>query len=256
MNTKHLFEKFATPISIIIAGALIGGGIVLSKMTSLNSTGSASETIEQETTVDKKTIATFINNPNRIVLGNKKAKNVIIEVSDPSCPYCHFAAGLNNDLVTQSGLKQFQTVTEGGNYIAPVPEIKKLIESGDAVLVYTFGNGHGNGELAMQALYCANDQGTFWNVHDKLMTGAGYIMINDIVKNDPKQSTTLTKFLADVSDATAMQSCLDSQKHAANVKRDISENSQLNFAGTPHFIINGKIFRGAVDFTTIKTELK
>lgn len=256
MTTHTFFEKFATPISIIVAGGLIAGGIVLSKMTPSNNTGSTPETTEQKTTVDKKTVATFINNADRIVLGNKDAKNVIIEISDPSCPYCHFAAGLNNDLVSQSGLKQFQTVANGGNYIAPVPEIKKLVESGDAVLVYTFGNGHGNGELAMQALYCANDQGAFWNVHDKLMTGAGYTLINDTIKNDPKQSSVLTKFLADVSDATAMQSCLDSQKHTANVKRDISENSQLNFAGTPHFVVNGKIFRGAVDFTTIKTELK
>ena len=31
MNTKHLFEKFATPISIVVAGALIGGGIILAK---------------------------------------------------------------------------------------------------------------------------------------------------------------------------------------------------------------------------------
>lgn len=31
MTTKNLFEKFATPISIIVAGALIGGGIVLAK---------------------------------------------------------------------------------------------------------------------------------------------------------------------------------------------------------------------------------
>jgi len=31
MTTKSLFEKFATPISIIVAGALIGGGIILAK---------------------------------------------------------------------------------------------------------------------------------------------------------------------------------------------------------------------------------
>lgn len=31
MSTKNLFEKFATPISIIVAGALIGGGVIISK---------------------------------------------------------------------------------------------------------------------------------------------------------------------------------------------------------------------------------
>ncbi len=256
MTSHTFFEKFATPISIVVAGALIAVGIVLTNTTPSNKPTAGTQTTEQKTTVDKKTVASFVDNPDRIVLGNKNAKNVIIEISDPSCPYCHFAAGLNTDLVAQSGLKQFQTTANGGNYVAPVPEIKKLVESGDVAFVYTFGNGHGNGELAMQALYCAYEQGTFWGVHDKLMTGPAYTLINDTVKNDPKQSSVLTKFLADVTDSAAMQSCLDSQKHAASVARDISENSELSFAGTPHFVVNGKIFRGAVDFSSIKPEIK
>lgn len=31
MNTKNLFERYATPISIVVAGALVGGGLILSK---------------------------------------------------------------------------------------------------------------------------------------------------------------------------------------------------------------------------------
>ena len=103
MTSHNFFEKFATPISIVVAGLLIGGGIVLSKMTPVSPSSQQDPQADaQATTIDKKTVASFISD-DRIVLGNKKAKNVIIEVSDPSCPFCHFAAGFNPELVEQTG---------------------------------------------------------------------------------------------------------------------------------------------------------
>ena len=256
MTSHNSFEKFATPISIIVAGLLIGGGIVLSKMTPVSPSSQQDPQADaQVTTIDKKTVASFISD-DRIVLGNKKAKNVIIEVSDPSCPFCHFAAGFNPELVEQTGQTQFKTVANGGTYTAPIPEIEKLVASGDAVYVYSFGNGHGAGLVAMQALYCANEQGKFWEVHNKLMTGAGYTLINNTVKNDITKSPLLVKFIGDAADPVAMQSCIDSKKYEASITRDTTEDSKLKFSGTPHFVVNGQIFRGAVDFNTIKSALK
>mgnify|MGYP000874372399 FL=1 len=105
MTSHNSFEKFATPISIIVAGLLIGGGIVLSKITPGAAPATQNPQADaQATTVDKKVIASFISD-DRIVLGNKKAKNVIIEVSDPSCPYCHFASG-NQNLAIKTGQKK------------------------------------------------------------------------------------------------------------------------------------------------------
>lgn len=257
MTSHNFFEKFATPISIVVAGLLIGGGIVLSKMTP--TAGDAQQrdpqADAQATTIDKKVVNAFITD-DRIVLGDRKAKNIIIEVSDPSCPFCHFAAGFNPELVDQTGQTQFKTVANGGKYTAPIPEIEKLVASGDAVYVYSFGNGHGNGLVAMQALYCANEQGKFWEVHNKLMTGAGYTLINDTVKNDVTKSGLLVRFIGDAADSAALQSCIDSQKYEASITRDTTENSKLKFSGTPHFVVNGQIFRGAVDFNTIKSALK
>lgn len=256
MTSHNFFEKFATPISIVVAGLLIGGGIILSKMTpTTNTTQQDPQTDAQATTIDKKVVSSFISD-DRIVLGNKKAKNIIIEVSDPSCPYCHFAAGLNPELVEKTGQTQFKTVTNGGTYTAPIPEIEKLVETGDVVYVHTYGNGHGAGLVAMQALYCANEQGKFWGVHNKLMTGTGYDLINNIVKNDFSKSSLLVKFIDDAADPVAMQSCIDSKKFEASITRDTTENSNLKFSGTPHFVVNGQIFRGAVDFNTIKAALK
>lgn len=51
MSTKNLFEKFATPISIVVAGALIGGGVILSKGMS-GSPKSTSTTVAPNTEAD------------------------------------------------------------------------------------------------------------------------------------------------------------------------------------------------------------
>ena len=88
------------------------------------------------------------------------------------------------------------------------------------------------------------------------MSGNGYELINDTVKNDPKQITTLVEYVSGSVDSIALQSCIESQKYTKSIERDITENSKLKFSGTPHFVVNGQIFRGAVDFNTIKSALK
>src|SRR5690606_8342405 len=98
-------------------------------------------------------------------------------------PYCHIAAGKNGELNKSAGA-QFTLVADGGSYIAPVPEFRKLVDEGKAAYTYVYTNGHGNGRVAAQALYCANEQGKFWEVHDLLFSATGYSIINDTVKND------------------------------------------------------------------------
>jgi len=103
-----------------------------------------------------------------ITFGDKNSKLVLVEFSDPSCPYCSAAGGLNPTLNKQMGT-QFVLTSDGGSYVAPVPEMKKLVDSGKAAMVWVYARGHGNGELSTQALYCANEKGKFWAVHDLLM---------------------------------------------------------------------------------------
>ncbi|MFH1899526.1 MAG: hypothetical protein ABIJ82_03635, partial [Patescibacteria group bacterium] len=63
-----------------------------------------------------------------IKFGDANGKLVILEVSDPSCPYCQIAGGKNKELNTG----QFKLVEDGGTYLAPVPEIRKLVDQGKA----------------------------------------------------------------------------------------------------------------------------
>lgn len=114
-------------------------------------------------------------NKDLVKFGDADKKVLFVEVGDPSCPYCHAATGLDNTVSKQVGLT---LVSDGGTYIAPVPEMRKLIDNGQASFVYVYYPGHGNGEMGMKAMYCANEQGKFWQVHDLIMSNSGYALMN------------------------------------------------------------------------------
>lgn len=259
MSTHHnFFEKYNTFFAIIIGAILVGGAIVLTKSMPSAQAPQNQQAAQQkpsDTPITADIYKTFITE-DRIVLGNKNSKNVVIEVSDPSCPFCHFASGKNPDLVKQTGRTDYLSTEFGGTYLAPVTEFEKLSKSGDIAYIFSYGNGHGNGRLASEALYCAYERDGFWPVHDKLMSGPGYTMINDTIQNDRTKSAALAKFLASEIDEKFMTECLTSAKYESRIDRDVAENSKLQFSGTPHFVINGNIVRGAADFPSMKEFIK
>lgn len=181
-----------------------------------------------------------------IKFGDANKKLLLVEVGDPSCPFCHVAGGKNPELNKQVG-DRFKLVTDGGTYVAPVPEMKKLVDEGKASFVYVYTPGHGNGEMGMKALYCAfeKDKAKFWDVHDLLMTSQGYALMNDQVKNDKTKSGELAQFLARVIDADTMRGCLDSGRYDSRLAADVSVAQSLGVNGTPGFFLNETGFAGA-----------
>ncbi len=176
--------------------------------------------------------------------GNTDKKLLFVEVTDPSCPYCHVAAGEDPE-TSKSISPQFQYASDGGSYVAPVPEMKKLVDQGKASMVFLYSPGHGNGEIAAQALYCAYDKGKFWEVENKLMSNAGYDVINNQVANDKTKIPVMVDFLSGVIDSNYMSQCLTSGKYAQTLKRDEQVSQSLGYQGTPYFIINTTPFNGA-----------
>jgi len=202
-------------------------------------------------TIDINTIKNVFSNQDVIKLGNADSKLLLVEVSDPSCPYCHVASGKNPELNKQIGT-QFTLVADGGTYIAPVGEMKKLVEAGKASFAYIYQNGHGNGEMAMKSFYCANEQGKFWQAHDKLMTNAGYELINTVVKNDKASSGKMADFLSSALDKTKLKACLDSGKYDGALASNQKLATSLGINGTPGFFINTTNFAGAYSWTDMK----
>jgi protein-disulfide isomerase len=187
-----------------------------------------------------------------IFFGKADQKVLFVEVSDPSCPYCQVAAGKNPTLNAQIG-ERFKLVSDGGTYVAPVPEMRKLVESGKAGYVWLYYSGHGNGEMATKALYCAFDEGKFWQVHDLLNTAAGYDLINNQVKNDKTKANLMVNFLKSAVDSNKLSACLTGSKYDSRPASDMAIGKSLGVSGTPMFIVNTTLFGGAYSYTDMKS---
>lgn len=191
----------------------------------------------------------------QVKFGDANKKLVAIEVADPSCPYCHIAAGKNPELNKQAG-SRFTLVADGGIYVAPVPELRKLVDNGQAAFAWIYTNGHGNGEMGTKAMYCAFEKGRFWEVHDLLMSSKGYDLVNNQVKNDKTKSGELSDFLSPVIDSAGMKACLDSGKYDQRLQEDSSLAQSIGITGTPGFYLNDRQFAGAYSFKDMESAVK
>lgn len=182
-----------------------------------------------------------------IMFGKKDSKILFVEFSDPSCPFCQVASGKNPELNKQAGA-QFTMEKDGGTYLPPVPEMKKLVDSGKAAYVWLYANGHGNGELGTKALYCAKEKGKFWEAHDLLMSAAGYDIMNNTVKNDVAKSGDMANFLKNAVKVDDMKKCLESGKYDDRIAGDMAIAQKIGFRGTPSFFVNTTNFAGAYSY--------
>lgn len=155
------------------------------------------------------------------VKGDKDAPVQIIEFSDFQCPFC----------------ARFFSQT--------LPQLEKeYIDAGKANLVYRdlplpF---HPESQKAAESAECADDQGKFWEMHDT------------IFKNQQTMSVdNYKKWAAELGlDMETFNSCLDSGKHADEVKNDLADANSYGASGTPTFFINGKMLVGAQPFQAFK----
>jgi protein-disulfide isomerase len=260
-SDKSWVEKIVPVLVVVIIVMAFGMGALWSKVQTL-STGTTTTTAGTQQaqgaarpTVSEDNIKALFNDKNIFFGDPAKAKNLLVEAADPSCPYCHVAAGHNPELNRQMG-GNFILSTDGGTYVAPVIEMKKLVDSGDAAFVWLYTPGHGNGELASKALYCSHEQGKFWPAHDKMMTNAGYTLLNDVVKNDLTKAPQLVQFLGNAVNGTQLQACLDSGKFDGELAEDTAQASALGISGTPGFFVNTTNFAGAYSWNDMKSAVK
>lgn len=158
------------------------------------------------------------------VLGDKNAKVTIIEFSDYECPFC----------------ARFATQT--------LPQIKdQYVKTGKVKIVFRDFplSFHANAQKAAEAAECADDQGKYWEYHDKLFANTQSLDV-----------TSLKQYAKDLGlDATKFNSCLDTGKYTAEVKKDFSDGQAVGISGTPSFVINGKLVVGALPFEMFKQEI-
>ncbi len=254
-NKTTVFERLVPALLVVTVGLSFMVGTLWQKVENLSKAGTAGTgTTQQEAAAQPKVDLAQIKglfDKDLIKFGNADSKVLFVEASDPSCPYCHVAGGLNGSLNKQVGA-QFTLVKDGGTYVAPVLEMKKLVDEGKASFVWLYFNGHGNGELATKALYCAYEKGKFWETHDLLMTSAGYDLLNNVVKNDVAQSGKLVDFLKSAN-VEGLKACIDSGKYNDRLASDMSLGATLGVSGTPGFFINDTNFAGAYSYKDMES---
>lgn len=262
------FSKVKNPQDKIIPGLVVAVvalafvmGVMWQKIQDLkggNYTAAAPNTTTAQTAAQPSTPTVTLDqvkktfNDSMIKFGKDNSKLVLLEIGDPSCPYCHVAGGLDPELNKQMG-GQFTLKADGGTYVAPVAEMHKLVDSGQAAFAYIYTPGHGNGEMGMKALLCANEKGKFWAAHDLIMSNAGYNLQNTTVKNDKTQSQAVADFLKNVVNPNDMKKCLDSGKYDAELPKEVALASGVGVSGTPGFFLNDKLFAGAYNWTDMQS---
>lgn len=147
------------------------------------------------------------------MIGDANAPITVIEFTDYQCPFCsrHFTD-------TYSKIKE--------NYI-DTGKVKYV--SRDFPLSF-----HPFAQKASEASECADDQGKFWEMHDKLFaTQAVWSAGADALP-------TFKQYAKDLGlDTGDFDSCLDGGTHAQEVKDDMAAGSASGIDGTPGFWILG-----------------
>ncbi len=165
------------------------------------------------------------------VLGDANAPVTLVEFTDYQCPFC------------------------GRHYTNTYGQLKKeYIDTGKVkYVVRDFPlNFHPHAQKTAEATECADDQGKFWEMHDKIFeTQATWSNATDIVP-------VLKQYAADLKLNTGtFNACLDSSKYKDEVAKDMADGSASGVNGTPGFWVLGpdgenQQISGAVPFANFQ----
>lgn len=99
---------------------------------------------------------------------------------------------------------------------------------------------HRGAKRAAEAAHCANEQGKFWAMHDKLFTKGGTIADADIFQYARQAELDEVRFTA----------CLTSGTFKEAWKPSYDEGARVGVQSTPTFFINGRLIVGAAGYDT------
>jgi protein-disulfide isomerase len=232
-NKKGLWDKISLPVSIILAGLLIAGGIYLNGRIARNN-----PTPSQQQQAKSKNLEGVIRpiDANDHVLGNPKARVLVVEYSDTECPYCKVFHSTMNRIMQNYG------------------------QNGDVAWVYRYypiAELHPKSFHEAEATECAATLGgnsKFWEYINKV-----YETTPSNNGLDPAQLTTIATQVGFSSDK--FNTCLNGGEFGPRINLDIQNAKDLNIAGTPwSVIIDTKTnqyypVEGAYPYETIKSAI-
>ena len=218
-------DKLILPGAIIIAAVLISGTILYSN--GLLGGGGSSQQAAIGGQAGEPVEVSADDDP---FIGPEDAKVTIIEFSDFQCPFCRsFWSGAFNQIKSE--------------YIGAGKSVKFVYR--DFPLSF-----HPMAQKYAEAAECAGDQNRYWEMHDKIFEeqeklGTGTISSLDV--------SDVKGWAAELGlNSANFDQCLDSGKHAEEVRKDFADGSKAGVSGTPSFFINGNLLVGAQPFESFK----
>ena len=139
------------------------------------------------------------------VQGDTNAKVMLVEFSDFQCPYCGRHAGETYSKIVDEYVKTGKVRYALRNF--PIESIHPL----------AFKAG--------EAAECANDQGKYWEMHDRLFKNQTQLQANELMGHAVALGLDQAQF----------KQCMDAGKHSAKIKKDVADGGQLGVKGTPTF---------------------
>lgn len=104
---------------------------------------------------------------------------------------------------------------------------------------------------AAEASECANEQGRFWDYHDRLYEKQGGENVGTFSKEN------LKRFAADLGlNAEQFNQCLDAGKYTAKVQQELAQGRQEGVRGTPTLFVNGKLIEGGADYQVLRRTIE
>jgi protein-disulfide isomerase len=153
-------------------------------------------------------------------LGPDDAPITLVEFSDYQCPFC----------------KRWHDETYQQLLAAYPGQIRMVYRQ------LPLTSLHPDAMSAAIASLCANDQGAFWQFHDKLFSDE-YGLGRD----------AYVKYATDLElDTAAFKTCLDSGKFDDFIQKDMAFSLNLGVQSTPTFFINGLAVVGAQPLSVFK----
>ena len=176
------------------------------------------------------------------VLGSADAGITVIEFSDFQCVFCEKAySGAVTDLKNSNYFKNGEV-----NFIYKQMPLDTACNTGLRDQL------HPNACKAAEASLCAQEQGKFWEYHDKLFPNQAALAVTDLKSYASQLKLDTTKF----------NKCLGDAKYASEVKKEIAQGASAGGTGTPFFVVvntkTGKStsFAGAYPFTKLEEAIK
>ncbi|MEE2903462.1 MAG: thioredoxin domain-containing protein [Myxococcota bacterium] len=155
---------------------------------------------------------------NAPVYGSKSAPVKIVIWSDFECPFCSRV----NPAIEQVKKEYGKKVAVSFKHF-PLPF-------------------HKNAELAAVAAIAAQNQGKFWEMHDKLFANQKALQRDNLIQYAKDLGLNIGKFTKD----------LDNPANKARVKAEMAEGSKVGVRGTPASFVNGRMISGAQPFQNFK----